>query len=68
MTSRNSADCVRGAVALSRIPPRENRNVTMVSGPTAAALIGWRELVAAIYSDVRTAHDADAPAAWTALS
>ncbi|SEE65773.1 hypothetical protein SAMN05444161_6571 [Rhizobiales bacterium GAS191] len=36
----------------------------MVSGPYAAALIGWREAVAAIYHEVRAAHGADPRAAW----
>ena len=36
----------------------------MVSGPYAAALIGWREAVAAIYREVRDTHAADPRAAW----
>jgi len=36
----------------------------MISGPTAAALVEWRESVAAIYRDVRETHDADPEVAW----
>ena len=36
----------------------------MISGPTSAALIEWRESIAAIYSDVRATHDADPRATW----
>ncbi|MFZ0208603.1 MAG: DUF1684 domain-containing protein [Roseiarcus sp.] len=36
----------------------------MISGPTAAGLVEWRESVAAIYRDVRETHDADPGAAW----
>ena len=36
----------------------------MVSGPYAAALVEWREAVAAIYGEVRDAHEADPQAAW----
>jgi uncharacterized protein len=36
----------------------------VVSGTFAAALVEWREKVAAIYREVREAHGADAQAAW----
>jgi uncharacterized protein (DUF1684 family) len=36
----------------------------MVSGPYAAALVGWREAVAEIYRKVRETHGRDAPEAW----
>ena len=37
---------------------------TVVSGPYAAALVGWREAVAAIYGELRAAHALDPQAAW----
>ena len=36
----------------------------MISGPTAAALVEWRESVAAIYRDIRANSCADPGAAW----
>ena len=36
----------------------------MVSGPYAAALIGWREAVAEIYETVRETHRRGAEPAW----
>ena len=36
----------------------------MISGPTAAALVEWRESVAAIYSDIRASHGSDPRATW----
>jgi uncharacterized protein (DUF1684 family) len=36
----------------------------VVSGPYAAALIGWRETVAAIYRELRDTHSAGPQAAW----
>ncbi|MFI4996478.1 MAG: DUF1684 domain-containing protein [Hyphomicrobiales bacterium] len=36
----------------------------MVSGPYSVALIAWREAVAAIYGEVRAAHETDPRAAW----
>ena len=44
----------RGASSLRRVSPEDEvGGVTMISGPTAAGLVEWRESVAAIYSDVR---------------
>jgi uncharacterized protein (DUF1684 family) len=37
----------------------------VVSGPYAAALIGWRETVAALYREVRDTHAAGPQAAWS---
>jgi uncharacterized protein (DUF1684 family) len=36
----------------------------VVSGPYAAALVGWRETVASLYREVRDTHSADAQGAW----
>src|ERR1700722_8648938 len=55
----------RGASSLCRVPPEDEvGGITMISGPTAAALVEWRESVAAIYSDVRATHDSDPRGAW----
>ena len=55
----------RGASPLYRVSPEDEvGGVTLISGPTAAALVEWRGSVAAIYSDVRATHDSDPRATW----
>src|ERR1700734_2024126 len=55
----------RGDSPLRRVPAGDEvGGITMISGPTAAALVEWRESVAAIYSDVRATHDSDPRGAW----
>jgi len=36
----------------------------MVSGPYAAALVEWREMIGQIYKEIRATHEADSRRAW----